>query len=183
MALRRPERASRRWPTSGSTPGAACSVTAPRWSAWSSSLWWSWWLSLPARSRPIDYAEGDSNENYMMPGWLADILPGDVRSYTTIGDKFPLGADYLGRDLLWRIIYGARVSLPVGFMGAMTALVIGLVYGCISGYYGGRVDNIMMRIVDIMYAFPTMLLIILLMAFFKTSFGGQRTSGHNGLHL
>jgi ABC-type dipeptide/oligopeptide/nickel transport system permease subunit len=126
---------------------------------------------------PYHYAGGDSNENYMMPGWLADILPGNVRSYAKIGAKFPLGSDYLGRDLLSRIIYGARVSLPVGFMGAMTALVIGLVYGCISGYYGGKVDNIMMRIVDIMYAFPTMLLIILLMAFFKTSFGGSAEPG------
>ena len=101
-----------------------------------------------------------------------------MENYAQIGDKFLLGADYLGRDLLSRIIYGTRVSLPVGFMGAMTALMIGLVYGCISGYYGGKVDNIMMRIVDIMYAFPTMLLIILLMAFFKTSFGGAAAAGH-----
>jgi oligopeptide transport system permease protein len=100
-----------------------------------------------------------------------------MASYAKVDNKFILGADYLGRDLLSRIIYGARVSLPVGFMGAFTALLIGLAYGCISGYYGGKVDNIMMRIVDIMYAFPTMLLIILLMAFFKTSFGGAAQPG------
>lgn len=126
---------------------------------------------------PYTYAEGDSNENYMVPAWLTKIMPGHMENYATIGDKFAFGADYLGRDMLSRIIYGIRVSLPVGFIGAMTALIIGLVYGCISGYYGGTVDNIMMRIVDIMYAFPTMLLIILLMAFFKTSFGGSPEPG------
>ncbi|MCD6520959.1 MAG: ABC transporter permease [Anaerolineae bacterium] len=126
---------------------------------------------------PYHYAEGDSNENYMVPLWLTKVMPGHMEKYAKIGDKFILGADYLGRDILSRIIYGARVSLPVGFAGALTALVIGLVYGSISGYYGGKVDNIMMRIVDIMYAFPTMLLIILLMAFFKTSFGGANEPG------
>jgi oligopeptide transport system permease protein len=126
---------------------------------------------------PYGYATGDSADNYMVPLWLTKVLPGNIGAYAKIGDKFILGADYLGRDLLSRIIYGARVSLPVGFMGALTALAIGLVYGSIAGYYGGKVDNIMMRIVDIMYAFPTMLLIILLMAFFKTSFGAATHPG------
>jgi len=126
---------------------------------------------------PYHFTEGDSDENYMTPLWLTKVLPGHMENYVTIGNKFPLGADYLGRDLLSRIIYGTRVSLPVGLIGALTALIIGLVYGCISGYYGGKVDNIMMRIVDIMYAFPTMLLIILMMAFFKTSFGGAQEPG------
>jgi len=126
---------------------------------------------------PYHYAQGDSAENYVTPRWLVNIMPGHMERYVKISDKFLLGADYLGRDLLSRLIYGARVSLPVGFMGALTALVIGLVYGCISGYYGGIVDNILMRIVDIMYTFPTMLLIILLMAFFKTSFAGAPKPG------
>jgi len=126
---------------------------------------------------PYGYAEGDSDENYMTPLWLTKVLPGHVENYAQIGNKFLFGADYLGRDVLSRTIYGIRVSLPVGLMGALTALIIGLVYGCISGYYGGKVDNIMMRIVDIMYAFPTMLLIILMMAFFKTTFGGVQEPG------
>ncbi len=126
---------------------------------------------------PYSYREGDSTEARTVPQWLVNIMPGDMGAYVKIGDKFPIGSDYLGRDLLSRIIYGSRVSMPVGFMGAMIALVIGLVYGCISGFYGGKTDNIMMRIVDIMYAFPTMLLIILLMAFFKTSFGGTPQPG------
>ena len=119
---------------------------------------------------PYGYAVGDSNEAYTVPEWLIGMLPGNIESYAKTSTKFLFGSDYLGRDLLSRLVYGTRVSLPVGFMGAAVALVIGLVYGSISGYYGGRVDNIMMRIVDIMYAFPTMLLIILLMAFFKSTF-------------
>lgn len=126
---------------------------------------------------PYSYRDGDSHDNYMVPMWVSRLMPGDMSAYTQIGDKFIFGADYLGRDLLSRVIYGARVSLPVGFAGALTALIIGLVYGCISGYYGGKVDDVMMRIVDIVYAFPTMLLIILLMAFFKTSFGSVGEPG------
>ncbi|NLD71853.1 MAG: ABC transporter permease [Chloroflexi bacterium] len=126
---------------------------------------------------PFGYRDGTSTEARTVPLWLARAMPGNMEDYAKIDTKFLLGSDYLGRDLLSRVIYGARVSLPVGFMGALTALIIGLVYGCISGYYGGKVDNIMMRIVDIMYAFPTMLLIILLMAFFKTSFGGAAEPG------
>jgi len=123
---------------------------------------------------PYGYAQGDSNEAYTVPAWLMKLLPGNMEAYAKVGNKFLFGSDYLGRDLLSRLIYGTRVSLPVGFMGAFTALIIGLVYGCISGYYGGRVDNLMMRIVDIMYAFPTMLLIILMMAFFKSTFADVR---------
>ena len=133
--------------------------------------------AFAAQVAPSDYRTGDSNEARTVPLWLTKVMPGNMAAYVTIGDKFSIGSDYLGRDVLSRIIYGARVSLPVGFVGALTALVIGLVYGCISGYYGLKVDNIMMRIVDIMYAFPTMLLIILLMAFFKTSFGGTGQPG------
>ena len=104
-------------------------------------------------------------------------MPGNMEAYVQIGNQFPFGADYLGRDLLSRVIYGTRVSLPVGFIGAFTALLVGLVYGSISGYYGGAVDNIMMRIVDIVYTFPTILLIILMMAFLKSTFGGEIEPG------
>jgi ABC-type dipeptide/oligopeptide/nickel transport system permease subunit len=120
---------------------------------------------------PMGYAEGDSFNANTVPTWLVPFIPiENIRGYAKINNDFLFGSDDLGRDLLSRIIYGTRVSLPVGFMGAFTALIIGLVYGCIAGYYGGKVDNIMMRIVDIMYAFPTLLLIILLMAFFKSTF-------------
>lgn len=132
---------------------------------------------LAPQLAPSHYRAGDSADENTIPAWLAPLLPGNVEAYAKINSKFLLGSDFLGRDLLSRLIYGTRVSLPVGFMGAFIALVIGLVYGCISGYYGGRVDDIMMRIVDILYAFPTILLIILLMAFFKTTFGGAPEPG------
>jgi len=119
---------------------------------------------------PYHYTEGDSFDERTVPNWLIGLLPGNIEAYAKTSDKFLLGSDYLGRDLLSRLIYGTRVSLPVAFIGAFTALIVGLVYGCISGYYGGRVDTIMMGFVDFMYAFPTLLLIILMMAFFKSTF-------------
>lgn len=102
---------------------------------------------------PYHYAQGSLKDNFAQPG-----------------SKFLLGADFMGRDVLSRIIYGTRISLSVGMVGAITAFIIGVIYGVISGYYGGKVDNIMMRIVDIMYGFPTLLLIILLMVLFKSTF-------------
>jgi oligopeptide transport system permease protein len=102
---------------------------------------------------PYHYTEGSLKDNYAKPG-----------------DKYLLGADFMGRDVLSRIIYGTRISLSVGIIGASTAFILGVLYGLISGYYGGKIDNIMMRIVDIMYGFPTLLLIILMMVLFKSTF-------------
>ena len=79
---------------------------------------------------------------------------------------FFLGTDTLGRDLFSRILYGARVSLMVGFVATGVALVIGVSWGIIAGYFGGRVDSIMMRIVDTLYGIPFIILIILLMVIF-----------------
>lgn len=89
--------------------------------------------------------------------------------YVPLRNKYPLGADYLGRDLWSRIAFGARVSLLAAFIGPLVSFIVGMPYGLISGYFGGAVDNWMMRFVDLMYAFPTLLLIILLMAFFRSS--------------
>lgn len=81
--------------------------------------------------------------------------------------QYLLGSDYLGRDILSRTLYGARVSLAVAFVAAGVSLFIGITYGLASGYFGGRVDEIMMRIVDFLYAFPILIFVILLQVYFK----------------
>ena len=80
--------------------------------------------------------------------------------------EYLLGTDTLGRDLLSRILYGARVSLLVGFVAPAVALVIGVTWGIVAGYFGGRVDSVMMRIVDVLYGLPFIIFIILLMVIF-----------------
>ncbi len=80
--------------------------------------------------------------------------------------KYILGTDYHGRDLLARIIYGGQVSIAIGIIGTITAVLIGVLMGSLAGYLGGTVDYIIMRVVDVMYGLPYMLLVIILMAIF-----------------
>ncbi len=124
---------------------------------------------------PQSYEENELIDSNTAPEWVTKVFPTmtpdtEEQGYIRINNDYLLGADNVGRDILSRIIYGARVSLTVAFVGPMVSLAVGLFLGMISGYLGGWVDDLIMRAVDIMYAFPTILLIILMMAYFRASF-------------
>ncbi len=93
-------------------------------------------------------------ENSLKPGfWSNESIPG-----------YPLGTDMLGRDVLSRIIYGSRTSLTIGFIAVGIATALGVLIGVAAGYYGGWIDNVLMRITDILFAFPSLLLAIVIVA-------------------
>jgi peptide/nickel transport system permease protein len=103
---------------------------------------------------------------------LTAYSPDDLDLYhvlTAPSSSHWFGTDDLGRDVLTRLIYGARISLKVGFVAEGIAVLIGTVFGLIAGYYSGWVDNILMRFVDIMLCFPTFFLILAVIAFLGQS--------------
>lgn len=131
---------------------------------------------------PKSFRQQTLTANNSAPQWIIDFFPtmtarrdnvpvGEPNGYVKVNNDYLLGADNLGRDLLSRIIYGARVSLLVAFIGPLVSMVVGVSLGLVAGYFGGRIDNLIMRFTDIMYAFPTLLLIILLIAFFRPTSG------------
>lgn len=84
--------------------------------------------------------------------------------------RYLLGTDYHGRDMLGRIVYGGQISIMIGLVGTLTAVFIGVILGSLSGYIGGTTDYIIMRVVDVMYGLPYMLLVIILMALLGNNF-------------
>jgi oligopeptide transport system permease protein len=110
---------------------------------------------------PYTYTQQDVSGKHMAPFEYSKKEQARIAA----GEKvFPhiMGTDNLGRDYCIRVIYGTRISLMVGFVSALIVIVIGIIYGSISGYFGGRVDLIMMRIVDVIYSLPDVLIVILL---------------------
>jgi oligopeptide transport system permease protein len=100
----------------------------------------------------------NSGKDYLPPFWKSNSPTGQA------GDpSFPMGTDSLGRDVLSRTIYGARVSMVVGFVPVTIILILGITIGLFAGYRGGWADNLMMRAADIIYAFPSLLFFIIVM--------------------
>jgi oligopeptide transport system permease protein len=100
----------------------------------------------------------------LLPASYAEVSP---LQYARPSWDHPFGTDVNGRDLLYRVLSGTRVSLIVGICGALVSLVIGTVYGLVSGYAGGRIDNAMMRLVDILYSIPRLIFVLVLINAFN----------------
>ena len=136
-----------------------------------SSLWHDAWLRLRKNKLALF---GGSVLLFMI---VVALLTPWIAPYSYEGQNLDLGAsppsaahwlgtDIFGRDVLTQIMYGGRISLAVGFIATAVALLIGVTWGAVAGYVGGRVDAVMMRLVDILYALPFMIFIVLLMVVF-----------------
>jgi len=116
--------------------------------------------------------------------WVAPIpftLQDSTRAYEPPTSEHWMGTDQLGRDLFSRLLQGARISLSVGIMTQMIILIIGVPIGAIAGYFGGRVDQALMRTIDVMYSFPDLLIVIIVMASMRAAFRDPRASGVMGV--
>jgi oligopeptide transport system permease protein len=104
--------------------------------------------------------------------WLTDSNPLRTGSW-----DYPLGTDSIGRDVFSRLIYGTRVSLVVGFIPMAVIMVVGIPLGLIAGFSGGRIDNLLMRFTDVIYAFPALLLAIIMQISFGETLVGRWLNG------
>ncbi len=153
---------------------AAVSTTAERAAA-GASLWNDAWKRLRRNRLALISAFvllGTAFVSFGAP--ILPFLPNPNAQDLALGPTGPawahwFGTDLLGRDLLARVLYGGRISLLVGLVGTFVSLTIGVTYGAISGYFGGRLDDAMMRFVDTLYSLPYIFLVILLLVFFSNS--------------
>ena len=125
--------------------------------------------SVLAPHNPLQIHDG---MGFLPPAWVKASSTGKVGN-----PEFLLGTDTIGRDVLSRLLYGARVSMMAGLTPVLVILVIGTAVGLVSGYLGGRVDNIIMRITDVFYAFPNLLLYIILMVALRDTAIGKLVNG------
>jgi oligopeptide transport system permease protein len=136
-----------------------------------SSLWHDAWLRLRKNKLAVFsmWALGVVAVVCLIGPWISPYGYEDQNidlGATPPGAAHWLGTDTLGRDLLVRMLYGGRVSLAVGLCATFVALTIGVIYGAVAGFFGGKRDAFMMRVVDIMYSLPFAIFVILLMVFF-----------------
>ena len=130
-------------------------------------------------------------------GYTYDLIPTDRDLVRSMPPSFKhwMGTDEAGRDIFTRVLQGGRISLMVGVISTLVSLVVGVSYGATAGYLGGRIDNLMMRIVDIMYSIPYILIVIVLLSVFggpntptwiqwlSTKIGGAGNQGLNQMFL
>lgn len=114
----------------------------------------------------------NSGKGFLPPTWIAEGPNGKAAD-----PNFLVGTDTLGRDVLSRTIYGSRVSMVVGFIPTFIIIIVGTVIGLLAGYTGGRWDNILMRLTDVVYAFPDLLFFIIVMVTLRQTFIGQLLNG------
>ena len=118
-----------------------------------------------------------------LTGLTPDYIPTEVAElkslppFTAPDGSFswlhPMGTDNQGRDLLARVLQGGQISLMVGIIATLMSLVIGVSYGAVAGYLGGRLDSVMMRLVDVLYSLPYIIIVIVLLSMFR----GQTARG------
>ena len=155
-------------PASGTSLDVADLLAAAP-SAATSSLWRDAWRRL-LRNK-LGVAGGVTVVLLCLVAIFADVLAPQSYTKANFGNiyefpsrKFPLGTDQLGRDVLSRMIYGARVSMLVGLGSQVIVVLLGVPLGAVAGYVGGRTDILMTRFIDVMYAFPRLLFVILVMS-------------------
>jgi ABC-type dipeptide/oligopeptide/nickel transport system permease subunit len=120
---------------------------------------------------PYDPLEFHSGQDFLPPAWV-ESHAGKAGS-----PDFLLGTDTLGRDVLSRVIYGARVSMLVGFLPTFIILLVGTTVGMIAGFFGGRLDNYLMRLTDIVYGFPDLLFFIIAIVALRDTWLGDLMNG------